>query len=290
MDPADADAQIRPETRVKTYGAILLCAGYGTRMGALTATTPKPLLEVAGRPVLDYLLDQLAEISGLTTVDVVTNHHYADAFGAWAEARAADWRRHRPERRFELRIHDDGTVDNATRLGAIGDLGFVLERVGLADGALVSAGDNILRFSLEPFWRRFLAADADNEGPATSCVMAQHEPSLERLRRTGVLEIDAGGRVLTLVEKPEDPPSTWACPSVYALDRRALAEVGPYLAADLPADEIGRFLGHLVDRRRDRRDEDVVAHEIRGSRLHVGNPEELEHANRILDREPVLLD
>ncbi|MEM9599072.1 MAG: sugar phosphate nucleotidyltransferase [Acidobacteriota bacterium] len=256
---------------VDEYTAILLCAGYGTRLGDLTATTPKPLLPVAGRPVLDYLLDQLWDLPRLRSVQVVSNAHYAGAFDAWAEERRVEAGR----RGVELAVHDDGTVDNASRLGAIGDLGFVLDRIGLPQGALVAAGDNIFRFPLRPLWDRFL-----DRGEPT--VLALHEESTEKLRRTGVLVLDNDDRVTAFEEKPEVPPSPWACPSVYGFDRAALSRVGPYLAEGRPKDEIGRFVAHLVELG------GVSARRVRGQRLHVGTVDELTAADHLLRAEPVL--
>ena len=257
--------------------AVLLCAGYGTRMGELTQQTPKPLLPVAGRPVLDYLLDQLLELPGLRAVHVVGNAHYAAAFEAWAAERQERVR----GRDRELRFHNDGTVDNAGRLGAIGDLGFVLDRLAAGgetvEGALVCAGDNILRFSLAPLWDAFRRR-------RETAVLAMEETDPERLRRTGVLVLGPNDRVTELQEKPEHPPSRWACPSFYALDRTALARVRPYLDAGRPADEIGRFIGRLAELQSEHR---VWALRTRGTRLHVGNPQELARADELLRREPL---
>lgn len=246
--------------------AILLCAGYGTRMGSLTATHPKPLLEVAGRPVLDYLLDQILELSGLGTVHVVSNRRYLTAFRDWAEG----WRRRIPT--LALEVHDDGSQSSEDRLGAIGDLRFVLERDPCPGGALVAAGDNIFRFSLVPLWSAFL-------GDGHSRLLALHEPELAKLQRTGVLELGDGGRVLRLHEKPLEPPSSWACPSLYGLSGQALREVAPYLSAGGSSDEIGRYVGHLVNL------QPVFAVESRGERLHVGSPESLRAADHLLRRE-----
>ncbi|MCP4663584.1 MAG: nucleotidyltransferase, partial [bacterium] len=155
------------------------------------------------------------------------------------------------------------------------DLALVLERVGLPDGAFVGAGDNILRFSLRPFWRAFVDG-AENR------VLALHEPSGERLRRTGVLELGEQDRVLRLHEKPDEPPSTWACPPFYCLGRSALGRVRGYLAAGRPPDEIGRFIADLA------RHETVRALRITGERLDVGSPESYRRADAILRREPVI--
>ncbi len=250
----------------KRPAAILLCAGYGTRMGALTVTRPKPLLEVGGRPVLDYLLDHLLELSGLGAVHVVSNHRYLPAFLDWAEG----WRQRRPS--LALEVHDDGSRSSDDRLGAIGDLRFLLERAPCPHGALVAAGDNIYRFSLVPLWSAFL-------GDGHSRLLALHEPELAKLQRTGVLELGDGGRVLRLHEKPREPPSSWACPSLYGLSGEALREVEPYLSAGGSSDEIGRFVGHLVSR------QPVFAVKERGERLHVGSPESLQAADRALRQE-----
>lgn len=244
--------------------AILLCAGYGTRMGSLTAQTPKPLLPVAGKPILDYLVEQLLEFEDLEAVHLVTNRIYVEPFRRWAEPR-----------RRGIEVHDDGSTTNADRRGAVGDLALVLDRIGLPDGAFVGAGDNILRFSLRPFWRAFT-----NGGE--NLVLAIHEPSAQRLRRTGVLELGEEDRVLRLHEKPAEPPSAWACPPFYCLGRSALGRVRSYLAEGLPADEIGRFIADLARR------ETVRALRIAGERLDVGSPESYRRADAILRREPVI--
>lgn len=247
-----------------SYVAILLCAGYGTRMGTLTAETPKPLLEVAGRPMLDPLLDQLDGLSELEAIHVVTNRRHAAAFQAWAAGR-------RSSLRAELVLHDDGSTSNEDRLGAIGDLDFVLRRLGTPpDGALIAAGDNILRFNLSPFWRRYLDTGQTR-------ILALEEQDRERLRRTGVLVLD-GDRVQELLEKPDQPPSQWSAPACYAFARPALERVGGYLADGGRRDEIGRYVAHLVE------NQDVRAFRLQGERLHVGHPLELERARDLLGR------
>ena len=261
--------------------AILLCAGYGTRMGELTRHTPKPLLRVADRPVLDYLLDQLVELPDLHGVHVVSNDHYAEEFELWA----AGHRDGLAGKGLDLQVHNDGTVDNSDRLGAIGDLGFVLDRLSATsqplDGALICAGDNILRFSLHPLWQRFL-----DRGETTVLAMEERNPA--RLQRTGVLELDGEDRVLKLWEKPENPPSTWACPSFYTLGPRALARVRRYLDDGNAPDEIGRLIGYLAELPAEH--QRVWAIRTRGERLHVGNAEALRHADELLRREDVLIE
>lgn len=262
-----SSAQPRPSGQDATpTPVILLCAGYGTRMASLTATTPKPLLPVAGRPVLDYLVDLLLPLPGLGQVHVVSNSHYAASFETWADT----WNRRLATQRFA--IHDDGSRSADDRLGAIGDLAFVSRRIGsaaLAGGALISAGDNIFRFSLEPLWRGL------TEGRENT-VLALHEPDRQKLQRTGVLALDDANRVLELHEKPQEPPSSWACPSIYGLRAEALGRLDGYLTDGHSADEIGRFIAHLVSQQR------VRAVLTEGQRLHVGSPESYRRANLAL--------
>ena len=238
-------------------------------MGALTDETPKPLLPIAGKPILDYLLEQLLELDGLDAIHVASNSKYLEPFRAWAEG----WRKRIGPRGPAVEVHDDGSADNADRLGAVGDLDFVLRRLEAPAGALVAAGDNILRFSLRPLWRAFVDT-------GRSYVLGLEEADREKLRRTGVLELGPEKRVLRLHEKPEDPPSTWACPSLYCLQAPALARVASYLAAGQSRDEIGRFIAELVSR------EPIYAFAASGERLHVGSPDAYRRADERLRRVP----
>lgn len=254
-------------SQASTPAAILLCAGYGTRMGALTASTPKPLLPVAGRPMLDYLVDQLTRFEGLGTLHVVSNHRHIHGFETWAADHSA--------RGMRVVVHNDGSTSNDDRLGAIGDLEFVLERLrsgdgDMPDGAFVAAGDNIFCFDLAPLWHAFR-----NTGKTQVLALREDDPA--KLRRTGVLELD-GDRVVRLHEKPTEPPSTWACPPVYGLSRQALERLPSYLAEGHPHDEIGRFIADVVER------QTVEAVRIEGERLHVGSPEALREASARMDQ------
>lgn len=260
-----------------TNVAILLCAGYGTRMGG---DIPKPLLEAAGRPVLDHTLDQIESLPDLDTVHVVSNSRHADHYSRWIDTQRRT-RRSLRGGRVQMMLHDDGSTSNDDRLGAIGDLAFVLERIAHPSGALVSAGDNILRFALGPFWQSFLASRA-------TTVLALHETDPQRLQDTAALELSAH-RVVRLAEKPAacdwkiSPSTSWGCPACYALDAGALASVTSYLSTGGSRDEIGRFIGHLVATR------DVRGFRLRGERLHVGNRAELERANQLLAGENVVI-
>ena len=183
-----------------TNAAIILCAGYATRMSPLTDNFPKPLLEVAGKPVLNYLIDQLSEFKELDEIHIVTNDKYYKHFLEWSK-----------KQEMEIQIHNDGTKSNDDRLGAIGDLDNIMKKLN-PDKALVTAADNIFRFKLSLLWNQMLHTD-------NHFILGLPENDLKKLQRTGVLELD-GDRVLRLMEKPLEPPSNWSCPAIYFFQGR----------------------------------------------------------------------
>lgn len=197
---------------------LILAAGYATRLYPLTENFPKPLLEVRGKTILDWLLE---DIDGAGLVDeyvVITNHKFSRRFEAWAEGH-----------RLPIRVLDDGTETNETRLGAVRDIQFAIETLDLRDDLLVIAGDNLLDFSLRAFLR--YAREKD-----TSCVMRYWEASEEKLRRTGVAVVDEHDRIVEMEEKPAHPKSHWCTPPFYF-----------YKAADVPLVKRGIESGCGVD-------------------------------------------
>lgn len=253
--------------------AILLCAGYGKRMEPATAETAKALLPVAGRPLLDFTVERVAELAKISALHVVTNHRDHEQFVAWARTARERLR----ARRLELVLHDDGSTNPEKRRGSVGDLDFVLSRVEPPDAALVTGTDNIYRFPLTSFWRAFRRGK-------TSLVLALQENDPEKLRRSAVLELGPLNRVQKVHEKPAEPPSMWSCPATYALKAGALPCVRDYLAAGQPPDALGAFIDYLATR------EPVRGFKIARQRLHVGSLTALEEADAILRREPVILE
>ena len=243
----------------KVTTVLLLCAGFGARMGEMTRSVPKPLLPIAGRPLLDHLLDRLTGLAELGEMHLVTNRGSRQRFERWAGERAPGGP--------ELRLWHNGCARAEERPGAIADLDFLWRRAGRPEKAVVAGGDNIFLFPLAPFWREF-------HRRRENVVLALREPSLEERQRTGVLELDEDDRVLALHEKPERPPSSWICPALYGLRCSGLLRLAEYLDGDRPSDDLGRFIAFLVER------EPVVACRMRGRRLHVGSPESYWEAER----------
>lgn len=235
--------------------ALLLAAGYATRLYPLTRNTPKPLLEVAGKPIAQYMVDQLAEIEQVQRLLVVTNHRFARHFERWAAAASS---------RFAIKVVDDQTETNETRLGAIGDIAYTLDRhPELREQPLfVLGGDNLVDFHL-----RDMVADFEARGGQATVICLVHVADPAELRRSGVVTLDERDRVVGFVEKPADPPSDLACPPFYVFPPAALALIAEYLAAGQSPDAPGNFIAWLHARA------PVYGHVFAAERYDIGTPE-----------------
>jgi len=235
--------------------AIILAAGYATRLRPLTDTYAKELLPVGGRPIVDWILDRVTAVPEVDAVHVVTNARKAPAFEEWAEGR-------------DVTVHDDGTTSNEDRLGAIGDIELTVERAGLAgDDLLVIAGDNLFAYDLADlvaFWR----------GKGVASALAVHDVgSVELARRYGIVELDGDARVVGFVEKPPEPRSTLAATATYLYHRAHLPLVHEYLEEGNQPDQPGRLVAWLQER------EPVYGYAFAGEWLDIGDPAQLLEAD-----------
>lgn len=241
--------------------AIVLAAGYGTRLRPLTDTIAKELLPVGGRPMIDWILERIREVGDVDEVHVVTNRPKAASFAAWSRGK-------------DVVLHDDGTTSNDDRLGAIGDIAFVLERTGIDDDLLVIAGDNLFEYSvaeLVRFWR--------GKGVA-SAVAVRDVGSLELAAMYAVVELAPDCRIVGFVEKPPQPASTLCATAAYVYHREHVPLIGRYLEEGNPPDQPGRLLEWLHTR------EPVYGWVFDEDWRDIGNPEQLLEAdNRLRVRE-----
>ena len=238
---------------------LILAAGYGTRMAEVTGGRAKPLVDVGGQAVLDYLLDQLSMIEGLDRILLITNELYREQFEDWSKCTCCQ----------PISILSDGTRSNEERLGAIGDLWFAIETAGIDDDVLITGADNIFRFPVGLLVEFFQERDAD-------CIAVVREPDPERLKRTSTLLLDDDSRVVDFVEKAAQPLSDLICPPLYALKGETLPLVADYLDAGNNADAPGNFIAWL------HKEKPVYGKIMPEGRLDIGNPESYREAQDAL--------
>jgi glucose-1-phosphate thymidylyltransferase len=238
--------------------AVILAAGYATRLYPLTEDRPKHLLEVGGRPILDRLLEQLP-LGELDTVYVVTNAKFAERFQEWASGYDA----------ARIEVVDDRTTSEEDKLGAIGDLALVIEQKGIDDDLLIAAGDSLFTERLDGI------VDAGRARDAVT-VSVYDVGDLEAIRRLSSLGLDADGRLVSFEEKPERPTSTLAGIALYYYPRSCLPLVTQYLAEGNNADQPGRLVEWLYTR------VPVYAWRVPGQWIDVGTPDALTEAEQAL--------
>ena len=236
---------------------VILAAGYATRLYPLTENFPKPLLEVAGKPILDWLIDDMASTGMVEEYIVISNHKFAHIFEEWA-AKKSD---------ATIRVIDDGTTSNETRLGAVKDIQFAIEQLQLDDDLLVMAGDNLLDFSLGEFMRYGKEKNA-------TCVMRYYEASEARLHKTGVIEIDANDGIISFEEKPAEPKSHWCVPAFYYYTREDSRLIKKGIESGCGTDAPGSFIAWLCGQTK------VYAWEMPGRRYDIGNLESYEEVKQ----------
>lgn len=234
--------------------ALILAAGYATRLSPLTDDVPKGLLPVGGRPMVDWIVDSIRD-AGVDDLLLVTNARFAPLFAEWSTTNG-------------VTIIDDGTDANENRLGAIGDIRFA----ALDDDALIIAGDNLFDYRLADlidFWR----------GKGSTSAVAVHDVgSRELARKYGIVDVDADDRIVSFVEKPDDPPSTLAATATYLYSRAHLALVDAYLDEGNAPDQPGNYVAWLHRR------EPVYAYRVEGGWYDIGDHEQLLEADNRLRR------
>ena len=214
---------------------IVIAAGYATRLGELTKNFPKPLLKIGENTILGRMLDDIDSIPEIDEHIIITNHKFAPIFDEWVGERLRV-----RDSRCPITVVDDGTETNETRLGAVCDLLFAMDKLEIEDDMLVVAADNILEFSFREF------VDFAKE-KGTSCIMCHEQPSIEKLQRTGVIVVDENMKVLNMEEKPQVPKSTWAVPPFYIYLKKDLDLVRHSVENGCGKDAPGNLAHYMVE-------------------------------------------
>lgn len=242
--------------------AIILAAGYATRLYPLTLHTPKALLPINQKAIIDYIVEELNTIQEIDAIYVVTNHRFVDDFTTWAKTAPG---------KTPIEVIDDGTTDDTNKKGAVGDIGFVIEQKQIDDELLVIAGDNFFTYSLQDYVNFYREKGHD-------CVCVKKWPNREELKQFGVALLDADGKVLDIEEKPAQPKSDTAVFATYLYKQDTVPLFAEYLAAGNNPDAPGNFPAWLYRRK------DVYAYTFSGECYDIGTPESYREVCRMYEK------
>ena len=241
---------------------IILAAGYATRLYPLTLNQPKPLLPVAGKPMLEHVVDNISSIRGIDHAYVVTNAKFVSHFQRWAESYQ------HPNLTFGFTIANDGSTDDSNKLGAIGDLHLVITRYEIEDDIMVVGGDNLFSEDLAEFGE----FSRQKNAPVTA---VYDVGDLDEIKKYNSIEIDQDGRITYFEEKPKEPKSTLTGIALYYYPASALPLIRQYIAAGNNPDQPGRLVQWMYQR------VPFYTWKVPGLWYDVGSAETLEEANRV---------
>ena len=231
--------------------AIILAAGYATRLYPLTLNMPKALLPIGGKPIIDHIVAQMDTVEELDEIYVVSNDKFAGHFEEWAKTAVS---------RVPIIVLNDGTTDDSNKRGAIGDISFVIDEMKIDDDLMVIAGDNFFTYSLKDYVRFFREKDRD-------CVCVKVWEDESQLSQFGIALLDWAGKVLDIEEKPAKPKSNTVVFAAYLYKKETVPMFAEYLAAGNKPDAPGNFPAWLYKK------QDVYAYTFDGECYDVGTPE-----------------
>jgi glucose-1-phosphate thymidylyltransferase len=244
---------------------IILAAGYATRLYPLTLNQPKPLLPVAGKPMMEHVLDNVRTIRAIDQAYVVTNAKFVNHFQQWSDSY-----RH-PDLNFSFIIVNDRSTDDSNKLGAIGDLHLVLTQYAIDDDVIVVGGDNLFSNDL----REFGDYCRQQNAPVTG---VYDVGDLEQIKKYNAIDIDENNRITYFEEKPKEPKSTLTGIALYYYPTSVLPLIHQYIAEGNNPDQPGRLVQWLYPR------VPFYVWKVPGLWFDVGSIETLEEANRVFSK------
>ena len=244
---------------------IILAAGYATRLYPLTLTQPKPLLPVAGKPLVEHVLDNLTPMEGLDRIYVVTNAKFAGHFQQWSDHYRAT------KSKLDFTIVNDGSTDDTNKLGAIGDIHYVLQTQKVDDDLIVVAGDNLFSEKLTDFGKFCREKNTP--------VLALYDVGdLEQIKKYNSISTDMDGRITFFEEKPKNPTSTLTGIALYYYPKHTISLIRQYVVEGNNPDQPGRLVQWLYPRT------PVHTWRVPGVWFDIGSKETLEGANELFAR------
>ncbi len=239
--------------------ALILAAGYATRLYPLTKDRPKPLLLVGKKTIMDYLIQKLENIPEIDTIHIVTNEKFYGVFECWLKTCKS---------KKKIVIDNDGSTTNDNRLGAIGDIKLVLDKRQLFDDMVVLAGDNMFDWELKAF------TDFAKEKPGSFALGAYDIGDKSKAANTyGVVKVDVNGDLEDFLEKPSDPPTSLIATGIYYFPQDKLSLIAQYLKFGNEKDAPGHFIQWTS------KDNEVRCYVFRGIWYDIGDLESYRKAN-----------
>jgi glucose-1-phosphate thymidylyltransferase len=213
---------------------LILAAGYGTRLYALVKDKPKALLEINGKPLINFILDRIEHLNGLDEVVLVTNNKFYSTFQEWAQTQTAF--------PYKIKIVNDGTQTPEDRLGSIGDIEFVLKQQRPRDDLLVIGSDNLFDYNVDDY-----IEFARLKAPSVSLGLYD-VGDLKEAAKFGVVALGPDKRIVSFEEKPARPKSTLVGMCFYYLPKESLSLIGDYLAESKKSDTAGDYIRWLHEK------------------------------------------
>lgn len=239
--------------------AIILVAGYATRLYPLTKNTPKPLLEVGNKPIINYIVEQINDVEAIDEIFVVSNHKFASNFEKWANEL---------NNKVKISVLDDGTETEETRRGAIGDIYYTITEKKIDDDIVVIAGDNLFTYSLKEYYDYYISKNDD-------CVCVKQFDDMEMIKQLGVVTLDGDNKITDLEEKPEKPKSNKAAFATYFYKKSTVKMFKEYLEEGNTLDAPGYFLQWLHKKK------PVYGYIMNGECYDIGTHKALEEVRKI---------
>ena len=237
--------------------AIILAAGYGTRLHLLTENMPKPLLEAAGKPIIEYIINKLEELDIVDKIYIITNDKFEQNFLEWLNNFDA---------KKPIEIINDGTKSNENRLGALGDVYYAINTKKINNDIIVVAGDNLFKFSLNEAVNLFKKKKSN--------VIALHDvKDTELAKKYGVVGVE-NNIVVNFEEKPFAPKSTLVSTGIYIFPKKTLSLIKKYIDQGNNPDKTGSFIEWLYKR------DTVYAYVTEKSWYDIGSIEQLKEADK----------
>lgn len=243
--------------------ALILAAGYGTRLYPLTKDTPKPLLKIQDKPILEYILENIEKVKEIKDVYIISNARFFEKIAQWAE---------NYNTRLKIKVIDDRTTTNENRLGAVRDIEFVVSREGINEDLLVIGGDNLFDLDL----RRFLEFSLSKHPHSVIC--AYDVKDINKASLYGIVEADGKGRIISFEEKPQQPKSTLAAMAIYYFSAKTLNLIFEYLSAGEKKDAPGFFIKWLSEK------DEIFAYVFKGQWFDIGSKESYEQAQKVWNK------